>query len=98
MRPWLFFAASLANLAAATRTPFTSVTLGDPAPNILPNAYIVELDKAISAPGSRRELVTPHQQLYRQLQERGVPYQVFAWRTLHLHLLHPWLLVGSEGI
>jgi hypothetical protein len=70
--------AATANLAAAARTPLSGVKLGATTPNVLPNAYVVELDNVKSVHGSRREFTTPHQQIYRRLEERGVSYEVFA--------------------
>lgn len=68
--------AAFANLAAAARTPPSGINLHATTPNVLPKAYILELDNLKSVHGSRRELTTPHQQLYRRLEERSVSYEV----------------------
>jgi len=70
--------AATANFAAAT-TPLSGATSGPTIPNVLPNTYIVELDNINSL---RRDVATPHQQLYRRLEERGVAFNVFACQAL----------------
>lgn len=69
----------LVTLAAADRTPFSSVksTLGQGATaNTVPNAYIVELAAPVA--GLKRGLgeLSVHEDLYKRLAERNVAYSV----------------------